>query len=88
MTPAGTSNELDVQNGWEENTHTHTLDQQLKLRQKVPKDERATFSEQTTELLIIWDGGTVLQQYFFLHNRGMLRRSRCAMIFLYEAVQY
>ena len=24
MTPAGTSNELDVQNGWEENT-THTL---------------------------------------------------------------
>ena len=26
MTPAGTSNELDVQNGWEENTHTHTLE--------------------------------------------------------------
>ena len=26
MTPAGTSNELDVQNGWEENTHTHTHD--------------------------------------------------------------
>ena len=25
MTPAGTSNELDVQNEWEENTHTHTL---------------------------------------------------------------
>ena len=25
MTPAGTSNELDVQNGWEENTHTHTI---------------------------------------------------------------
>ena len=24
MTPAGTSNELDVQNGWEENTHTPT----------------------------------------------------------------
>ena len=23
MTPAGTSNELDVQNGWEENTHTY-----------------------------------------------------------------
>ena len=22
VTPAGTSNELDVQNGWEENTHT------------------------------------------------------------------
>ena len=25
MTPAGTSNELDVQNEWEENTHTQTL---------------------------------------------------------------
>ena len=24
MTPAGTSNELDAQNKWEENTHTHT----------------------------------------------------------------
>ena len=24
MTPAGTSNELDIQNEWEENTHTHT----------------------------------------------------------------
>ena len=24
MTPAGTSNELDVQNEWEENTHTHS----------------------------------------------------------------
>ena len=24
MTPAGTSNALDVQNEWEENTHTHT----------------------------------------------------------------
>ena len=25
MTPAGTSNELDVRNGWEENTHTLLL---------------------------------------------------------------
>ena len=25
VTPAGTSNELDVQNKWEENTHTHTV---------------------------------------------------------------
>ena len=24
VTPAGRSNELDVQNEWEENTHTHT----------------------------------------------------------------
>ena len=27
MTPAGTSSELDVQNEWEENTHTHTQGQ-------------------------------------------------------------
>ena len=27
VTPAGTSNELDVQNEWEENTHTHTRKQ-------------------------------------------------------------
>ena len=26
MTPAGTSNELDVQNEWEENTHTHNTE--------------------------------------------------------------
>ena len=26
VTPAGTSNELDVQNEWEENTHTHSLE--------------------------------------------------------------
>ena len=25
MTPAGTSNELDVQNEWEEDTRTHTI---------------------------------------------------------------
>ena len=25
MTPAGTSNELDFQNEWEENTHTHII---------------------------------------------------------------
>ena len=25
VTPAGTSNELDVQNEWEENIHTHTV---------------------------------------------------------------
>ena len=29
VTPAGTSNELDVQNEWEENTHTHTVSKLL-----------------------------------------------------------
>ena len=32
MTPAGTSNELDVQNGREENTHTHTHSRSTYLR--------------------------------------------------------
>ena len=31
MTPAGTSNELDVQNGWEENTHTHTHYEKVRM---------------------------------------------------------
>ena len=31
MTPAGTSNELDVQNGWEENTHTNGIISRRKL---------------------------------------------------------
>ena len=31
MTPAGTSNELDVQNGWEENTHTTLFDPRLSV---------------------------------------------------------
>ena len=38
MTPAGTSNELDVQNGWEENTkHTHTLDCEIEGTQVLIK---------------------------------------------------
>ena len=33
MTPAGTSNEFDVQNEWEENTHnTHAADMERKTR--------------------------------------------------------
>ena len=32
MTPAGTSNELDVQNGWEENTHTQVCDVVAKIK--------------------------------------------------------
>ena len=31
VTPAGTSNELDVQNEWEENTHTHNGNTQLNV---------------------------------------------------------
>ena len=30
MTPAGTSNELDVQNEGKENTHTHTLQKNIR----------------------------------------------------------
>ena len=31
MTPAGTSNELEVQNEWEEKTHTHTHKSHVRL---------------------------------------------------------
>ena len=37
MTPAGTSNKLDVQNEWEENTHTHcTIDSPADIRLSNP----------------------------------------------------
>ena len=37
MTPVGTSNELDAQNKWEENTHTHTWLTCLKKNQNAPR---------------------------------------------------
>ena len=43
MTPAGTSNELDVQNDWEENTHTHTHTR-VRIRQ-----DRIFFVQLTTK---------------------------------------
>ena len=37
VTPAGTSNELDVQNEWEENTHKHCIaERKGKERKEVP----------------------------------------------------
>ena len=49
MVPAGTSNELDVQNKWEENTHTHTRCQTFYLmffgytaQQGIPYGTKAT----------------------------------------------
>ena len=42
MTPVGTSNELDVQNGWEENTHTHTrLQYDINVQQEREKKRQA-----------------------------------------------
>ena len=42
MTPVGTSNELDVQNGWEENTHTHTrLQYDINVQQEREKRRQA-----------------------------------------------
>ena len=35
VTPAGTSNELDVQNGWEENTHTHRSEKDKRVQRFV-----------------------------------------------------
>ena len=39
MTPAGTSNELDVQNKWEENTHTHN--KEVVTTEKKPNTNKA-----------------------------------------------
>ena len=46
MTPAGTSNELDVQNGWEENTHTHPMVSSCTVQYKDEVDGR--------ELLVVY----------------------------------
>ena len=41
MTPAGTSNELDVQNEWEENTHTHSpYKEKAEMAQKNTRKKR------------------------------------------------
>ena len=45
VTPAGTSNELDVQNGWEENTHTHTHSQPYPLIYAVANPIRGAEQE-------------------------------------------
>ena len=42
MTPAGTSNELDVQNGWEENTHTFWTSSSLDVPAGVTQEEGHT----------------------------------------------
>ena len=38
VTPAGTSNELNVQNKWEENTHTHTPCMKINLNAPRPSE--------------------------------------------------
>ena len=54
MTPAGTSNELDVQNEWEENTHTHhTAKGDISLEQKKPYD--IITDEEWYILVKVWD---------------------------------
>ena len=44
VTPAGTSNELDVQNEWEENTHTHTHTHTKRKKNKYRGSFPATYS--------------------------------------------
>ena len=46
VTPAGTSNELDVQNEWEENTHTHTHCQPEKLLYTVANPARGLLNRE------------------------------------------
>ena len=46
MTPAGTSNELDVQNEWEENTHTH-ISTEVDSDARVQKQAQPRFARPT-----------------------------------------
>ena len=43
MTPAGTSNELDVQNEWEENTHTFVVFVAVRSVSKPPLEKKHNF---------------------------------------------
>ena len=54
MTPAGTSNELDVQNEWEENTHTHVRTRQAHrpFCSKPPFEDQILRRERGQEILI------------------------------------
>ena len=47
MTPAGTSNELDVQKGWEENTHTQVDEEQWKITQGCQRQAQWVWSPRT-----------------------------------------
>ena len=49
MTPAGTSNELDVQNEWEENTHTYNADLSIEVDQCI-RNAWCSFRKYTLEL--------------------------------------
>ncbi|CAM9200903.1 unnamed protein product, partial [Ascophyllum nodosum] len=53
VTPAGTSNELDVQNGWEENTHT--ISRSTPVAQLAPRN-----------LLTRWDVSSIPANGIFL----------------------
>ena len=61
MTPAGTSNELDVQNEWEENTHTHTT------------AGRPGSSKVTMNLMIRWDVSSIPANEIFLTKKLKLK---------------
>ena len=68
MTPAGTSNELDVQDEWEENTHTHTQQQKMSQRQSttpVAPSEKAL--EAARDLFLVQGSGTYHRPCRSLH---------------------
>ena len=57
MTPAGTSNELDVQNEWEENTHTHNIKQSKDQRGKVANRVRGQLNREKDQLNLVLTRG-------------------------------
>ena len=77
MTPAGTSNELDVQNEWEENTHTHTQYRtrynagmyQAKNTDIIAGTGRPGSSEVPRNPLIRWDVSSIPANGIFLTKK-------------------
>ena len=54
VTPAGTFNELDVQNVWEENIHTHA-DNFLKKKPIAPVVQLVTSSKPSNTLELVFE---------------------------------
>ena len=73
MTPAGTSNELDVQNEWEENTHTHTHTERAFKEKAAMVQKIILYSEKATSQNKQEGGGEHVWLSRRLHIEGRLK---------------
>ena len=65
MTPAGTSNELDVQNEWEDNTHTHT---RLELALQLTMVGQYYYCYSYNTQYTYWTSSTTVGQYYYYYS--------------------